>query len=263
MGLMGPIMGPMSPMGHGPKGPMGPTGPRAQWAQWAQGPNGPNDEFWQALRCTVLVPIKQLWDGAIYIYNIIRRPLDREATRLRSILFMPASCILCILVSCIFVSLYVCMLVCCILYAACCMLVYCILNAASCILYGGVCPENWLVATKWAGAMDPGVLVASQPAAIYCMYVNMVHLQPLCSHMQPLYIHFLAFWTPRNPPGHQKTMKIIIVSSKLKVLLISKTNTLSRSLLAPFWTTLGTILIAFAFLGHPFGASWSPKALQE
>ena len=33
--------------------------------------------------------------------------------------------------------------------------------------------------------------------------------------------------------------------------------------MAPFWTTLGTILVAFALLGPPFGASWAPKALQK
>ena len=33
--------------------------------------------------------------------------------------------------------------------------------------------------------------------------------------------------------------------------------------MAPFWTTLDTILAAFALLGAPFGASWVPQALQK
>ena len=33
--------------------------------------------------------------------------------------------------------------------------------------------------------------------------------------------------------------------------------------MAPFWTTLDTILTAFALLGAPFGASWVPQALQK
>ena len=31
----------------------------------------------------------------------------------------------------------------------------------------------------------------------------------------------------------------------------------------PIGSTLGTILVAFALLGAPFGASWAPKALQK
>ena len=71
------------------------------------------------------------------------------------------------------------------------MLVYCILDAASSILDGGVCPGNQLVTLNWAYNQDPGVLVARQPAAIYCMYVNMMHVQPLCSPMQP-HVHLFS-----------------------------------------------------------------------
>ena len=67
----------------------------------------------------------------------------------------------------------------------------------------------------------------------------------------------------RGPSGRQKTMKIIVLSSKIKVSLISKKHMLSGSLLVPLGLTLGTILDAFALFGAPFGAPWAPKAVQK
>ena len=58
---------------------------------------------------------------------------------------------------------------------------------------------------------------------------------------------FLRFGRPRDPPGHQKTMKIIVLSSKIKVSPISKKY--------PFEVAFGTLLDHF---GHHFGRLCAP-----
>ena len=61
---------------------------------------------------------------------------------------------------------------------------------------------------------------------------------------------------------HEKTMKTIVLSPKIKVSLISRKYAFG-TLLAPLGTTLGTMLVAFALLGDPFGAPWAAEALQK
>ena len=58
---------------------------------------------------------------------------------------------------------------------------------------------------------------------------------------------FLLFGPLRDPPGHQKTMKIIVLSSKIKVSLISKKYA--------FEVAFGTLLDHF---GHHFGRLCAP-----
>ena len=58
---------------------------------------------------------------------------------------------------------------------------------------------------------------------------------------------FFVFGPLRDPPGHQKTMKIIVLSSKIKVSLISKKY--------PFEVAFGTLLDHF---GHHFGRLCAP-----
>ncbi len=93
------------------------------------------------------------------------------------------------------------------------------------------------------------------------MYVNMVHLQPLCSHMQPLYIHFLAFWTPRGPSRTPKTYerRCIVIEKQgfaepQKVQLRGNFLQPFVQLLGSFWTLLGSQALSWASLGAPKGA---------
>ena len=58
---------------------------------------------------------------------------------------------------------------------------------------------------------------------------------------------FLLFGPLRDPPGHQKTMKIIVLSSKIKVSLISK-----KCALGTAFGALG------AHFGYHFGRFWGP-----
>ena len=80
--------------------------------------------------------------------------------------------------------------------------------------------------------------------------------------MSKIYHIFFAFWTSKVPSRTRKNNENRFTVIKKSVPLISK-NTLSGSLLVPLGLTLGTILVAFALLGAPFGASWAPKALQK
>ena len=75
--------------------------------------------------------------------------------------------------------------------------------------------------------------------------------------------NFGRYFAPlRDLPDTKKPWKSWYCHQKSRFRQFHK-NTISRSLLAPFWTTLGTILVAFALLGAPFGTSWAPKALQK
>ena len=58
---------------------------------------------------------------------------------------------------------------------------------------------------------------------------------------------FFVFGPLRDPPGHQKTMKIIVLSSKIKVSLVSKKYA--------FEITFGVLLAHF---GHHFGRLCAP-----
>ena len=102
--------------------------------------------------------------------------------------------------------------------SACCMLHACLLYLGSCISHTGwwSSTQNSHFTTAGAHCLDPGVLVARQPAAIYCMYVNMMHLQPLCSHMQPHVHPFSCFLdaqgpsrTPKNHENHCTVIQIL------------------------------------------------------
>ena len=63
---------------------------------------------------------------------------------------------------------------------------------------------------------------------------------------------FFVFGPLKDPPGHQKTMKIMILSSKIKVSPISKKS--------PFETAFGTLLDHFGYhfgrLCAPWGSFW-------
>ena len=58
---------------------------------------------------------------------------------------------------------------------------------------------------------------------------------------------FLRFGRPRDPPGHQKTMKIIVLASKNKVSLNSKKCALGSA--------FGALGVHF---GYHFGRFWGP-----
>ena len=121
-----------------------------------------------------------------FVYCIIHLypPAPRRgATRLRGILFtpaswilcifIPASCILCILVSCIFVSLYVCML-----YAAC-------LFTVSWMLH----PPFWMVECALGTSSLP-----STGRIIRILGVDPKHTKIIPPLVYP-------FWAPLEPPG--------------------------------------------------------------
>ena len=63
---------------------------------------------------------------------------------------------------------------------------------------------------------------------------------------------FFVFGPLKDPPGHEKTMKIMILSSKIKVSPISKKS--------PFETAFGTLLDHFGYhfgrLCAPWGSFW-------
>ena len=63
---------------------------------------------------------------------------------------------------------------------------------------------------------------------------------------------FLLFGPLRDPPGHQKTMKIIVLSLKINVSLISK-NVVPG-------TTFGAI---WAHFWVPFGRFWPPSSVWQ
>ena len=69
---------------------------------------------------------------------------------------------------------------------------------------------------------------------------------------------FLLFGPLGDPPGHQKTMKIIVLSSKIKVSPISKKIPFrdrfrhpSGPLWAPFWSPLRSLGLLLALPGRP------------
>ena len=70
---------------------------------------------------------------------------------------------------------------------------------------------------------------------------------------------FFVFGPLRDPPGHQKTMKIMILSSKIKVSLISKKY--------PFEIAFGILLEHFGHhfrrLCAPWGSFWRFLAVQS
>ena len=111
----------------------------------------------------------------IYIYIYIRRPLDRGATRLQGICLIlhPPS----------YVSLHPCIYILLFLHPVSYML----------DVVSWMQPSGWRSVAPGSSFYPPLSVVPgswrSQPAAIYCIYCNMVHLQPLCSHMQPLCSH--------------------------------------------------------------------------
>ena len=80
--------------------------------------------------------------------------------------------------------------------------------------------------------------------------------------ISPFTCFFLLFAPLRDLPDTKKPWKSWYCHQKSRFPQFQK-NSLSSSLLAPFWTTLDTILAAFALLGAPFGASWVPQALQK
>ena len=164
-----------------------------------------------------------------HIFLNIRRPLDRGATRLRSIGFNPASCIAsCILHAYILLFLYP---VCCMLY-----------------------PVSWMQPSGWRSVaceapcyhhldllLQPGCPASPARSSRYCVYAICEPFTAPCTSI------FLFFGRPGNPPGHQKTMKIIVLSLKFKVLLISKKYS--------FEVTFGCLLDYF---GHHFGRLCAP-----
>ena len=197
----------------------------------------------------------------IYIYIvdscIIRRPLDRGATRLRRLVVW--SCVLyplhpCILRPVSFASLHPASM------SACCMLHACFLYLGCCLHQSGwwSSTQNSHFTTAGAHHLDPGVLVARQPAAIYSMYVSMMHLQHLCSHMQP-YVHpFSCFLdaqgpsrTPKNHENHCTVIQIQCFANLKKIPFWDRLCMPSGPLWGPFWSPLRSLGLLLALPGLP------------
>ena len=127
------------------------------------------------------------------------------------------------------------------------MLLYCILDAVSSILKVECAPRTdilppheriaWILGSWWPASQQPYTACTS----IWCI------CSPCAAICSPCTSVFLPFGRPGDPPGHNKTMKINVLSSKFKVLLISKRY--------PFDVAFGCLLDYF---GHHFGRLCAP-----
>ena len=146
--------------------------------------------------------------------------------------------------------------------SACCMLHACFLYLGSCISHSGwwsVHPEFPLYhrGSGLFGSWCPG----GQAASGHILHVRQYDASaaPLQPYAAPCTSIFLFFGRPGDLPGHQKTMKITVLSFKFNVLLIKKKY--------PFEIAFACLLDHFGDhfgrLCAPWGSFWRCLASQS